>query len=157
MSVSNRIEATEVKDKISPTRWWIETKFCGMMKFRAGWTKFHVIKTKFRFFESKFRFGETKYCFMERKFCTRLGRELFNWADMSFSIRVRIVYESWSLFLGRFPFVRTDRPIHSRRNDNFTFSQNWLQPDQSNPKWHLRRRTFSAKTLWKSLFHFQSD
>ena len=58
-----------------------------MTKFHAGWTKFHVIKTKFRFFEVKF-------CFMERKFHTRLGRELFSWADVTFSIRVRIVYES---------------------------------------------------------------
>ena len=75
--------------KISQTRWWIETKFCGMTKFHAAWTKFHIIKTKFRFFEVKF-------CFMERKFHTRLGRELFSWADMTFSIRVRIVYKSWS-------------------------------------------------------------
>ena len=29
----------------------------------------------------------------------RLGREPFNWADMSCSIRVRIVYESWSRFV----------------------------------------------------------
>ena len=29
----------------------------------------------------------------------RLGREPFNWADMSCSIRVRIVYESWSRFI----------------------------------------------------------
>ena len=75
--------------KISQTRWWIETKFCGMTKFHAAWTKFHIIKTKFRFFEVKF-------CFMERKFHTRLGRELFSWADVTFSIRVRIVYKSWS-------------------------------------------------------------
>ena len=29
----------------------------------------------------------------------RLGREPFNWADMSCSIRVRIVYESWSRYI----------------------------------------------------------
>ena len=68
-------------------------------EFHAGCRKFRVIKTKFSFFEWKFCFGETKYCFVERKFRTRLGRELFNWADMSCSIRVRIVYESWSPFL----------------------------------------------------------
>ena len=28
------------------------------------------------------------------------------------------------LVLGRFPFVRTDRPDHSRRSDNFSFNQN---------------------------------
>ena len=27
--------------------------------------------------------------------------------------------------LGRFPFVRTDRPDHSRRNENFTSNQNY--------------------------------
>ena len=27
---------------------------------------------------------------------------------------------------GRFPFVRTDRPDHSRRNENFTVDQNYL-------------------------------
>ena len=68
-------------------------------EFHVGCRKFRVIKTKFRFFEGKFHFGETKYCFMERKFRTRLGRELFNWAVMSCSIRVRIVYKSWSPFL----------------------------------------------------------
>ena len=26
----------------------------------------------------------------------------------------------------RFPFVRTDRPDHSRHNENFTFNQNYL-------------------------------
>ena len=73
--------------------------FVAWRNFVPGWMKFRVIKTKFCFFEAKFRFSETKYCFVERKFRTRLGRELFNWADMSFSIRVRIVYESWSPFL----------------------------------------------------------
>ena len=73
--------------------------FVAWRNFVPGWMKFRVIKTKFCFFEAKFRFSETKYCFVERKFRTRLGRELFNWADMSSSIRVRIVYESWSPFL----------------------------------------------------------
>ena len=27
--------------------------------------------------------------------------------------------------LGRFPFVRTDRPDHFRRNENFTFDQSY--------------------------------
>ena len=31
--------------------------------------------------------------------------------------------ETWNL--GRFPFVRTDRPDHSRRNGNFTFNQDY--------------------------------
>ena len=73
--------------------------FVAWRNFVPGWMKFRVIKTKFCFFEAKFRFSETKYCFVERKFRTRLGRELFNWADMSSSIRLRIVYESWSPFL----------------------------------------------------------
>ena len=33
---------------------------------------------------------------------------------------------------GRFSFVRTDRPGHSRRNENFSFNQS--NPDQSNAK-----------------------
>ena len=38
--------------------------------------------------------------------------------------------------LGRFPFVRTDRPDHSHHNENcFPFNQNYPgQPDQSNLK-----------------------
>ena len=38
-------------------------------------------------------------------------------------------HSKWCLFnldenLGRFPFVRSDWPDHSRRNENFTFNQN---------------------------------
>ena len=33
-----------------------------------------------------------------------------------------------------------------------------IQPDQSNPEWYARKRLFfSAKTLEKSRFHFQTD
>ena len=30
-----------------------------------------------------------------------------------------------TIYLGSFPFVRTDRPGHSRRNENFTFYQSY--------------------------------
>ena len=56
--------------------------------------------------------------------------------------------------LGRFPFVRTDRPDRSRRNENFTFNKKkTIQPDH---RMH-EGDNFSAKTLGKSLFHFQTD
>ena len=32
-----------------------------------------------------------------------------------------------------FPYVRSDRPDHSHRNDDFPFNQT-LQPDPSNPE-----------------------
>ena len=36
-----------------------------------------------------------------------------------------LLYLPWQLeILGRFPFVRTDRPARSHRNENFTFNQN---------------------------------
>ena len=53
---------------------------------------------------------------------------------------------------GHFPFVRTDRPDHSRRNDNFPFNQisqilNGIHEGDE----------FLANTLGKSLFTFQTD
>ena len=59
--------------------------------------------------------------------------------------------------LGRFPFVRTDRPDHFR-NENFTFNQNY--PARSVKSYIACRKEmffFSAKTLGKSLFHGQND
>ena len=54
--------------------------------------------------------------------------------------------------LGRFPFVRTDLPDHSRRDHNFRFNEtnqilNCMHEGDG----------FSAKTLGKSLFHFKTD
>ena len=65
---------------------------------RAGWN-FVSLKRSFAFLKRNFVSAKQNIVFVERKFRTRLGRELFNWADMSSSIRVRIVYESWSPFL----------------------------------------------------------
>ena len=31
---------------------------------------------------------------------------------------------TWHQYLGRFPFVRTDRSAHSHRNKNFNFDKN---------------------------------
>ena len=53
--------------EISQARWWIETKFRGMIKFHASWMKFSFIKMKFCFDEAKFHFGETNYCLIKRK------------------------------------------------------------------------------------------
>ena len=45
----------------------------------------------------------------------------------------------WKVHQGRFPFVRTDRPDHSRRNDNFTFNQNSpSRSDQTRELWSFR-------------------
>ena len=38
-----------------------------------------------------------------------------------FALSVSLSYR----LLGRFPFVRTDRPGHSLRNEDFTFNQNY--------------------------------
>ena len=37
---------------------------------------------------------------------------------------VRLERGKLKIYLGRFPFVTTDRPDHSRRNNNFPFNQN---------------------------------
>ena len=39
--------------------------------------------------------------------------------------RDQIAFCAFHSFLGRFPFVRTDRPDPSRSNENFTFDQNY--------------------------------
>ena len=69
-----------------------------------------------------------------------------------FNIREAIV-DSDSL--GRFRFVRTDRPDQSRRNENFTFHQNY--PARSVPNSVYEGDGFSAKTLGKSRFHLLTD
>ena len=46
---------------------------------------------------------------------------------------VRLERRKLKIYLGRFPFVTTDRPDHSRRNNNFPLLKT-LQPDQSNSK-----------------------
>ena len=51
------------------------------------------------------------------------------------------------LYLGAHSIVRTDRPGHSRRNENFTFYQ----------RYPARSVKSSSKPLGKSLFHFQND
>ena len=50
-----------------------------------------------------------------------------------------------------FPFLKTDRPNHSLRNQNFTFNQNYLARSVCTID------GFPAKTLGKSLFHCQND
>ena len=52
--------------------------------------------------------------------------------------------------LGRFPFVRTDRPDHSRRNDNFPFNQN--SPARSVKSWmaSTEETVFQQKLLEKA-------
>ena len=54
--------------------------------------------------------------------------------------------------LGRFPFVRTDRPGHYRRNENFTFNQNY--PARSVKSYIACRKEmffFFSKNSWEKL------
>ena len=61
----------------------------------------------------------------------------------------------FSLLLGRLPFVRTDRPDHSRRNDNFPFNQN--SPARSVKSWIVctKEMIFQQKLLKKAYFIFK--
>ena len=54
--------------------------------------------------------------------------------------------------LGRFQFVRTDRPEHSRSNDNFPFNQN--SPARSVKSWmaSTEETVFQQKLLEKAYF-----
>ena len=54
--------------------------------------------------------------------------------------------------LGRFPFVRTDRPEHSCSNDNFPFNQN--SPARSVKSWiaSTEETVFQQKLLEKAYF-----
>ena len=61
---------------------------------------------------------------------------------------------------GHFLFVRTDRPVHSHRNENFILIKT-IQPDQPNPtvkivctKKMVFSCGFSANTLWKKPISF---
>ena len=52
--------------------------------------------------------------------------------------------------LGRFPFVRTDRPAdHCNHNENLTFTQN-------QPIAYSKEMAFQQKLLKKSIFHCQN-
>lgn len=55
-----------------------------------------------------------------------------------------------------FPFFRSDHPSHSRRIENFTFNQNYLNflPDQSNLKWYAWRKLCFIKNSMKKLIYF---
>ena len=54
--------------------------------------------------------------------------------------------------LGRFPFVRTDRPNHSQRNENFHFNQ--ISPARSVKSWVLftKEMVVQQKLLEKAYF-----
>ena len=62
--------------------------------------------------------------------------------------------------LGRFPFVRTDRPDHSSRDLYFLFNQHYPARSVKLYKASTKEMVFSKKkkkTLGKSLFHRQND
>ena len=53
-------------------------------------------------------------------------------------------------FLGCFPFVRTERPDHSRHIENFTFNQNY--PSRSVKSWIVcTKEMVFSKNSWKKL------
>ena len=69
----------------------------------------------------------------------------------------------WSVFSSRatkllrsFPFVRTGRPNHFRRNEKFTYYYFSIR-DLSNFKWYARRRGRFNKMFWKSIYHCQNN
>jgi len=66
-----------------------------------------------------------------------------------FNIREAIV-DSDSL--GRFRFVRTDRPDQSRRNENFTFHQNYPARSVKSQKVYTKEIVFQQKPLEKADF-----
>ena len=61
---------------------------------------------------------------------------------------------SANVALGRFPFVRTDRPVHSRRNDNFIFDQSY--PSRS-IKSLIAGTKEMAETLGERPVQFQNE
>ena len=62
----------------------------------------------------------------------------------------------WNKILRVLPFVQTERPAPSRRNENFTFNQNY--PAKSVKYWIVctKKMVFPQKLL-KRPFHFQTD
>ena len=62
----------------------------------------------------------------------------------------------WNKILRVLPFVKTDRQAPSRRNENFTFNQNY--PARSVKYWIVctKKMVFPQKLL-KRPFHFQTD
>ena len=57
----------------------------------------------------------------------------------------------------RFPFVRTDRPDHSRRDLYFLFNQHYPARSVKLYIAGTKEMVFSKKTVGKSLFHRQDD
>ena len=53
---------------------------------------------------------------------------------------------------GHFPFARTDRPDHSRRNENFTFNQNYPARSVKSLIVCTKEMVFQQKLLEKSTF-----
>ena len=70
------------------------------------------------------------------------------WAHQSITLPLRLGFE----ILGRFPFVRTDWPGHSLRNENFTFNESY--PARSVKCWILctNEIVFHQKRLEKAYF-----
>ena len=102
------------------------------------------LKSKFAFFQSLWRLFLPTYFVNCRRTVLKLN------------------FKGPYLILGLFPFVRTDRPDHSRRNDNFRFNQNSTVRSRSGQIGQTLNsmregERFSAKTLRTSLFHFQTD
>ena len=59
--------------------------------------------------------------------------------------------------LGQFPFVRTDRPDHSRHDENFTLNQNLSSQIRQILNSMHKGDGFYAETFRKSLFHLLTD
>ena len=78
----------------------------------------------------------------------RLGRELFNWADRSCSIRVRIVYESWNRFV--VPSIKSSVQKTSSRTQRLLAPARFCKKDENLFcffLWHCFALAFSLKAL----------
>ena len=71
-------------------------------------------------------------------------------------MKMRFCLMHWNKTLRVLPFVQTERPAPSRRNENFTFNQNY--PAKSVKYWIVctKKMVFPQKLL-KRPFHFQTD
>ena len=68
-----------------------------------------------------------------------------------------LVVDQWAsnAVLGRFPFVRTDRPDNSRRNKDFTFNQYYPVRSVKSLIVYTKENVFQQKLLGKAYFIFK--
>ena len=103
---------------------------------------------RFYFWEEILIQAENKLCTLIYYFCYCLLVPVFIWTILS---RGEFHPEA-SFVLGRFPFVRTNRPDHSSQNENFTFNQNYPAKSVKSLIVCTKEMVFQQKLLEKSTF-----